>query len=146
MKRIWLIVVIWVLLLSGCAPKASSDDSNSLLLSNGTDEKSYSLADLQAMPSTEAAFNDVNYQGVSLPALLQDAGYDPQAIKAVKLVASDGYSLNYEPAIFTRDDVIVAYARVDGPLVEEDGAFRIVLPGAEGKLNMRMLVRLEVLE
>jgi hypothetical protein len=91
------------------------------------------------LASTKAIFQDTAYIGVSLPVLLQDAGFDPQAVKAVKVVASDGYSVNYDPAIFTRQDAIVAYAQVDGELAEDDGNFRIVLPGAEGKLNLRML-------
>jgi hypothetical protein len=41
------------------------------------------------------------------------------------------------------DEVIVAYARADGDLSAEDGSFRMVLPGAEGKLNVRMLVELQ---
>jgi hypothetical protein len=44
------------------------------------------------------------------------------------------------------DDVIVAYARADSDLAEEDGAFRMVLPGAEGKLNVRMLAELQIVK
>ena len=145
MKRTWFFFLMVVLFLSACAKQANGSAENGLNISDGTDGKTYGLADLKAMPVTEAAFKDVNYVGVSLPSLLQAAGYDIQAIKAVKAVASDGFSANYELAIFTREDVIVAYSQADGPLAEEDGAFRIVLPGADGKLNLRMLVKLEVI-
>jgi DMSO/TMAO reductase YedYZ molybdopterin-dependent catalytic subunit len=145
MKRIWIVIMMLALLLGACATQAAGGEQGALVVGDGENGKSYSLADLQAMPSAEAAFKDVHYLGVPLPALIQEAGYDPQAVKAVKLVASDGYSVNYEPAIFSRQDVIVAYAQTDGPLAEEDGAFRIVLPGGEGKLNLRMLVEVVVI-
>jgi len=75
--------------------------------------------------------------------LLTDAGIDAQSLKALKAIASDGYSVNYEPALFLREDVILAYAKADGPLDGDDGAFRMVLPGEEGKLNVRMIVEIQ---
>ena len=75
--------------------------------------------------------------------LLRDAGFDPAALKAVKAVASDGYSVNYDPALFQRADVLVAYAQTDGPLPADDGMVRMVIPDAEGKLNVRMLTKIE---
>jgi hypothetical protein len=145
-KRIWFLIVLLALLVSACAPKAAEGDGASLAISDGTNEKTYSTADLQALPATQAAFNGVTYAGVSVTDLLKAAGYDPAAVKAVKAVASDGFSVNYEPTLFTRADMIVAYAQADGPLTADDGSFRIVLPEAEGKLNPRMLVRLEVIQ
>lgn len=41
---------------------------------------------------------------------------------------------------------IVAYARAGGNLADDDGDFRMVLPGAESKLNVRMLVELQVIQ
>ena len=43
---------------------------------------------------------------------------------------------------FSREDTLVAYARVDGPLAEDEGAFRMVLPDQEGKMNPRQLVEI----
>jgi hypothetical protein len=146
MKRNWFIIMILALILCACAPKAVEVEGTSLAISDGTNEKTYSLADLQALTTTQATFNDVNYVGVSVMDLLKAAGYDPTTVKAVKATASDGYSVNYEPALFTRPDMIVAFAQADGPLTADDGNFRIVLPDAEGKLNLRMLNRLEVIQ
>jgi len=146
MRRIWILLIIIALFLSACAPDNNASDGTALTVSDGSNEKSYTLADLKALPSTQATFNDVEYMGVVLTDLLKDGGYDTQAVKAVKAVASDGFTVNYEPASFTRADMIVAYAQTDGPLSEDDGSFRIVLPDAEGKLNPRMLVRLEVIQ
>jgi hypothetical protein len=41
-----------------------------------------------------------------------------------------------------REDTLVAYARVDGPLGEDEGSFRMVLPDQEGKMNPRELVEI----
>jgi len=125
------------------APAAPAEAS--LSVSGGEIAKSYTRADLEALPATQAVFREVTYRGVALPALLQAAGFDPQQIKAVKAVASDGFTVNYDASQFRREDCLVAYATVDGELSAEEGTFRMVLPGADGKLNPRMLVALQVL-
>ena len=78
--------------------------------------------------------------------LLQEAGFDPNSVKAVKAVASDGFTVNYDKSQFMRPDFLVAYARADGELSDDDGDFRLVLPDAEGKLNLRMLVELQIIQ
>jgi hypothetical protein len=63
----------------------------------------------------------------------------------VKATAVDGFSANYEPALFNKEDTLVAYARADGPLAEDEGPFRMVLPDQEGKLNPRQLVEIRAI-
>ena len=132
------------LLLVACSSTAPQGDGDVLRVTDGTTEKSFSVADLEKLPVTEASFNEVIYKGVSLGTLLEEAGFPPGDLSAVKATAMDGYSVNYDSGLFTREDVIVAYATVDGSLTEDDGTFRMVLPGEEGKLNLRMLVELKV--
>ena len=147
MKTRWILILILLIstLLAACGGAAAPvDQPESLVVTDGTATKSYTAADLAELPATEASFQEVGYKGVSLVALLRDAGFDPQALKAVKVVAADGYSVNYDPALFQREDVVVAYARADGPLAADDGTVRMVVPDAEGKLNVRMLARIEV--
>ena len=154
MKRfLILVLVLSIALLAACASTNEPEDQNTsaestptLVISGGETSKSYSRADLEALPATQATFNDVAYVGVTVAALLQDAGFDPAQVKAIKAVASDGYTLNYDISQLLADDIILAYARADGDLAEEDGAFRMVLPGAEGKLNARMLVELQIIQ
>jgi hypothetical protein len=143
-----LILALFAWILAGCASpaqQAAPATGDSLLVSGGDAPKSYTRADLETLPAAQATFNDVTYLGVSVADLLKDAGFDPQAVRALKAVASDGYAVNYDPSQFLGADVIVAYARPDGDLAEEDGAFRMVLPNAEGKLNLRMLAELQVI-
>jgi hypothetical protein len=46
-----------------------------------------------------------------------------------------------------KDNVLVAYALADGsPLTADDGSFRMVLPDEEGKLNVRMLAALQIIQ
>ncbi len=82
--------------------------------------------------------------GVPLASLLQDAGFDPAAVSAVKATASDGFTVNYERDLVNKIDTIVAYSTADGYMTDDDGSFRMVLPGQEGKLNPRHLVELRV--
>ena len=146
-----LLLVLSLVTLSTCSsPNPSADQdtgsASSLLVSGGDINVSYTRSDLEVLPATQAVFNDVTYQGVSVSDLLQDAGFILGEIRAVKAVAVDGYSVNYDTSQVLVADVIVAYARADGELAEDDGTFRMVLPDAEGKLNIRMLVELQIIQ
>ena len=63
----------------------------------------------------------------------------------VKAVAADGFSANYDASLFQKADSLVSYAQADGPLSADDGTFRIVMPGQEGKLNVRQLVEIQII-
>jgi hypothetical protein len=144
MKSKFSILTLLAFLLVACSPTAPQGDGGVLHVTDGTTEKTFSVADLEKLPVTEATFNEVTYVGVSLGTLLDEAGFYSGDLNAVKATATDGYSVNYDSGLFTREDVIVAYATVGGSLTEDDGTFRMVLPGEEGKLNLRMLVELKV--
>jgi len=140
MKKSMFWIIVLALLLAACGGSESEAATTTLTIG----EKTYTVDDLKAIPQTESTFNDVTYVGVVLSDLLADAGIDASGMTAVKAIASDGYSMNYEPALFMRPDVILAYAQVDGPLTADDGTFRMVLPGEEGKLNVRLVAELQV--
>jgi DMSO/TMAO reductase YedYZ molybdopterin-dependent catalytic subunit len=93
--------------------------------------------------AVQASDKGIAYIGVPLKVLLQDAGIDPTKISAVKAVASDGFTSNYDSSQFMADDTLVAYARADGPLTADEGIFRMVLPDQGGKLNPRLLVEID---
>ncbi len=154
MKRhIFFTLILSLIMLCACtstSQPATQDNASgaaaSLVISGGEIRKSYTRADLEALPVSQAVFKDVTYKGITVSALLQDAGFDLSKVKAIKAVAQDGFTVNYDPSQVLVDEVIVAYARVDGDLTKEDGSFRMVLPGAEGKLNLRMLVELQIIQ
>lgn len=142
MKRFLLITLVLSLTLMACASQLQESAGPILKVSDGNVEKNYTADDLKALDASQADFKGITYVGVQLTVLLADAGIDPSALTVVKAVASDGFTANYESALYSREDTLVAYATMDGPLSEEDGNFRMVLPDQEGKLNPRDLVEI----
>ncbi|MBN1538351.1 MAG: molybdopterin-dependent oxidoreductase [Anaerolineales bacterium] len=148
-KKLFFGLIILALLSAGCAAKESSApvaSGDQLKVGDGATTKEYTAADLQALTESTAAFKDVTYKGVTLKALIADAGFNFDEIKAVKAVAADGFSSNYDSSIYSRDDVIVAYATESGALTEDDGVFRMVIPDGEGKQNVRMLAEIKIVK
>jgi hypothetical protein len=146
MKRVVSSLVVSLVLIA-CAsqpPATSSPSTPDLQVTGGAQPIAYSVADLRALTSAKSSFKDVTYMGVPIPVLLADAGFPPASLSAVKAVASDGFSVTFDPATFQRQDVLVAYAQADGPLTADDGLLRMVVPDGEGKVNVRMLVELQV--
>ncbi len=151
MKKLLFTLIFAILVLAACAPAAEQSASAPaeavLLVTAGERQQSFSAEDLQALPPVEATFNAVTYKGVTVSALLEAVGVAPDGIKALKAVAADGYSVNYDPAQVLKENVLVAYALADGsPLGADDGNFRMVLPDEEGKLNVRMLAELQIIQ
>ena len=148
MRRSLLILLVTALLVAACAAPTSapvSSTEGSLLVSSGSTEKTYSVEDLKAMEPVQATFRDVTYVGVPLASLLQDAGFDPTTVQAVKAVAVDGFSANYDPALVNKSDTLIAYARADASLAEDEAPFVMVLPDQEGKLNVRQVTQIQVI-
>ena len=151
MKKTLFTLIAAMSILAACTPAAGQDTvattGAALLVNAGDTQKSFSAEDLEALPTSESTFKDVAYKGVTVSALLEALSIDPDSVKAVKAVASDGFTVNYDPALVLKDNVIVAYALVDGsPMSADDGSFRMVLPDEEGKLNPRMLAELQIIQ
>lgn len=144
MRRYFLFLATLTFLLIGCREGSSSSSASLLKVTDGAEEKSYDLETLEALGGAKATFQEVTYKGVPLRDLLADAGFDVANLSAVKATAADGFSANYGPDLASKPDTLVAYAQAGGPLAEEDGTFRMVLPGQEGKLNPRDLVEIRV--
>ena len=108
MKRFLMLMIVLVLALTACAPKAEEPAAAVLKVSDGTTSKTYTADDLKALGAVQASFKGVTYVGVTLTALLQDAGIDPANLSAVKAVAADGFSANYDASFYAAVDTIVA--------------------------------------
>jgi hypothetical protein len=145
MKRILFVLLVLALGLSACASKQAASSATTLKVTDGTLEKTYSVDDLKALGEVQASDKGVSYVGVPLKVLLQDAGMDPSTLSAVKAVASDGFTANYDSSQFLADDTLVAYARADGPLTADEGIFRMVLPDQGGKMNPRLLIEIDAI-
>lgn len=140
-----MMVIVLAFVLGACAADGEqSSGTVELLVTDGTQEKAYSVAELEKLPVSEASFLGETYRGVQLTVLLEEAGYEADMLEAVAAVATDGYSFQYGPDLFLLEDTLVAYSRVDGPLAGDEGTFRMVLPDQEGKPNVRQVVEIRV--
>lgn len=146
MKKLILALMV-MMLLAACAPAAEQAPASGLTVTVGENQNVLSAKDLGALTATESSFKGVAYKGVTAAALLDSLSIDPASVKAIKAVAADGFSVNYDPAVVLKDNVIVAYALADGSAMSsDDGSFRMVLPDEEGKLNIRMLAELQIIQ
>ncbi|MCB2203093.1 hypothetical protein KQH56_03720 [bacterium] len=137
MKKTRLLPVLFVILalLSACGPKEAAAGETVLTVN----DKAYSQADLDALGTTSVDYTDkdgnvTTYEGVSLSALLTDAGADSGS--EVTLTAADGYeaSLSVDEAMACAD-CIVGF---------DDGSLRTVMPDMSGKLNVKDLISIAV--
>lgn len=144
MKKRMIMGFIISLLLAACGGIEEAVPVEALILSVDGEEIRFTVEDLEEMDTAEAEFQGTVYVGVPLVELLRGFDVDLAQVENVKAIAADGYSVSYGPELFTREDVLVAYAQAEGELSSEDGTFRMVLPGEEGKLNLRMLSELQV--
>ncbi|MBG0783821.1 MAG: hypothetical protein H0S79_01835 [Anaerolineaceae bacterium] len=122
-------------LVSACsaAPAATEEVVDTAVLTVG--EKAYTKADLEALGTMSADYTDkdgvtTTYEGVSLSALLDDAGLSGST--EITMTASDGYeaSLTVEEAVACAN-CIVAF---DGDML------RTVMPDMSGKLNVKDVI------
>jgi DMSO/TMAO reductase YedYZ molybdopterin-dependent catalytic subunit len=143
MKRLFFVILVVALVLAACAPKAETSTGLGLKVTDGTLTKTYSVEALKTLGSTQATDKGITYVGVPLKVLLQDAGIDPTKLSAVKAVASDGFTANYDSSQFLADNTLVAYAQAGGPLTTDEGTFRMVVPDQGGKMNPRLLVEID---
>lgn len=144
MRRQHVVLLLLSFLAVACSEQTLAPAGGILTVTDGEVEKSYTVEDLENMEASQADFREVSYVGVVLSTLLHDAGFEPYGLSAVKATAEDGFTANYSPELVNKLDTLVAYARVGGPLAEDEGDFRMVLPDQEGKLNPRQLVELRV--
>ena len=139
MKKTTLLVTLFIVmaLVSACsaAPAATEEVVETAVLTVG--EKEYTKADLEALGTMSADYTDkegvtTTYEGVSLSALLDDAGLSGST--EITLIAYDEYeaSLTVEEAVACAN-CIVAF---DGDML------RTVMPDLSGKLNVKDIVKI----
>lgn len=143
-----LLVVLMLALLAACGPSETptpaAPDEPLLTISGPDGEQTFTLEQLQALDATDAESDAGAFTGVALSDLLTAAGFDPAQVSSVNVVATDGFSRTYESDIFSRADAVLAYTRSDGPLNSDELPLSMVIPGAEGNMQPRMVNRLEV--
>lgn len=142
MKKTILFVSLFIImaLVSACSPAApvATEEAVAILT---VGDKTYSKADLEALGTMSVDYTDkegvtTTYEGVSLAALLEDAGLSGGA--EVTLTASDGFE-----ASLTVEEVLAC----ENCIVAFDGdSLRTVMPDMAGKLNVKDLISISVHE
>ena len=135
MKTKLIPVLLFSFLISACGKAASTATTAVLSITGGETAKTFTIDDLQALEQTTVEDQGVAYIGVSLSVLLREAGFNLEAATEAQAVASDGFSADYTLELIAQPDIILAYARSDGPLTADEAPFRMVAPNLGGKLN-----------
>lgn len=145
MKHKIIFVLMVSLLLTACrSAPVPGEDVPTLTVTDGVASKIYTTADLKELGQVQVEDKGVTYVGVPIFILLSNTGYDPATVLYVQAIASDGFTAEYDQILAQKSDTLLAYALLDGPLGDDEGPFRMVLPGQAGKLNPRMVVELLV--
>lgn len=145
MKHILILALSVSLLLAACGKVTVPEEGvPTLTVTDGVASKFYTVADLQKLEQAQSEDKGVIYLGVAITEILHNAGYDPQTVFTVEAIASDGFTADYDQTLILKSDTVLAYTRLNGPLSDDEGSFRMVLPGQVGKLNPRMVVKLFV--
>jgi hypothetical protein len=137
-----------LLLLTACAaPALPTVDPNGppmLVVSSVDGKQMFGRDDMENLPVVNETLNGVTYKGATAAALLHAAGVDPEALKGVRAVYADGTTLELDVTSLLGGEGLIAYARADGDLTPEDGAFRLVLPKADAAHNLPGLTELQL--
>lgn len=138
-----LLTLFVIISLIGCNAAEPADPDASLTVLVGESEVVYTRAELEALGEATVDADGNTYVGVPLADLLRDAGADPATVAEVTAVASDGFSAAYDSAMILNPDTLVAYGTSEGDLSDDEQPYRMVLPDQPGRMNVRMLARIE---
>ena len=138
-------IILVTVLAAACAPAVAVSPEVEVaaevaLELGGLAEMRLSVEDLEALPMSEAEYTNkdgetTTYQGISFSDLLEEAGVSEYA--TVTLIAADDYSAEIDrETLEACKSCIIAF--------EDDGGLRSVMPGMEGKLQVKDLVKIEV--
>lgn len=113
-------------------------------------ERSFSLADLEALPEAEVRYmaketgQENTYQGVRLRDLLVAVGADLARLETVEVEAEDGFLAAYPREVALRDTSVLVW-RMDGaPLPDSMGRVRMLSPGESNKFQVKFVSRITV--
>jgi hypothetical protein len=136
--------------------RAAQSPEYRLTVTNGTTTKSFTLADLEAMPQSterlpiacvEGWSATADWTGVRLAALVEAIGASPNSdVRMISLEAPGPYSRTVLPARHTRDEKTLIALKINGEQLDLDHGYpcRLIAPSRPGVLQTKWLTRLEV--
>lgn len=163
MKTRWIIgglclAVALGLILAGCAadkPASSALPEASIAvtgLPNG--DLTATMRDVRALRTydgkvegADSAGNPVVYhiKGGYFSDLLEKNGYSQSNLAGIRVIATDGYSIEVSEEILRARDVVIAYEMDGKPLDEKNAPFRAFIPGERAMYWVRMVSEIKVL-
>lgn len=139
MKKTNLIISLFVLfaLITACTPTPEATVVETAVLTVG--ERVFSLSELEALGTMSVDYTNkdgetTTYSGVSLAALLQEAGLSGSG--TLLFTAADGFSADMElTEALACEDCIVAF---------DNSSLRMVMPEMSGKLQVKDVIEISV--
>jgi len=162
MKKKTILLLLAVLftiafVLGGCgaaaqAPAASQEKITVTGLEKG--DISLTLDDIKAaktfagkVEGADSSGKPVNYdiKGAYFGDILEKNGYKQQDLAGIRIVSTDGYSIQVSQEILAARDVILAYEMDGKPLDKDNAPMRIFIPNERAMYWARMVSKIEVL-
>ncbi len=140
---------------AGVLKSARSPDYR-LTVTDGAQTKSFTVADLEAMPQTthrlpiacvEGWSADAEWTGVVLAQLIATVGASPDSdVRMISLEPPGPYSRTVLPARHARDDLTLIALKINGETLNLDHGYpcRLIAPTRPGVLQTKWLTRIEV--
>ena len=140
---------------AGVLRSARSPDYR-LTVTDGPRTKTFTVADLQAMPQTthrlpiacvEGWSADAEWTGVVLSHLVASVGASPDSdVRMISLEPPGPYSRTVLPARHARDDMTLIALKINGRTLDLDHGYpcRLIAPTRPGVLQTKWLTRIEV--
>lgn len=139
MKKTHILITLFVLitLLAACAPAPAATVEEAVLTIGA---KAYTLSELEAFGTTSVDYTNkdgetTTYSGVSLTALLEDAGLTGVGDTLI-ITAADGYQADMD-----LDDALACTTCI---LAIDDGSLRMVMPELSSKLQVKDVIEISV--
>ncbi len=150
----WLtVILIFTLLLSGCAapatPADEGPDAVEITLSGLSEPAAISVGELKRLPpaaGTAESINslgevkDVPYKGAELGDILAKYDLERETLTGLRLVSGDGYGIEIPAAVIQNREIVFAYELYGEPLKEDSLPIRAVVPGERAMYWAKNLV------
>jgi DMSO/TMAO reductase YedYZ molybdopterin-dependent catalytic subunit len=99
---------------------------------------------IDTLPGGDSLGNAI-WRGISLKALLKEAGVEEETARDIVFKAADGYDDSIPFSRAMQDDVMLAYLMNGEKLPKEHGyPLRLIVPGLYGIKNVKWIVEIEV--
>lgn len=158
-NKILIVLAILLLIFSvftGCSGKTTDSKEDTIKITGFKDgqEIAFTIDELQKLPVFDGRVEGMdsagepviyNVKGAYLKDLLKEYDRDKNDIEGLRLVATDGYSIEIQKDIISKRDILLGYEMDGEPLDEENAPLRVFIPEERAMYWARMVCELAVL-